>query len=434
MLTILLAANTVAPAIFGQAEQSTQPSSPAGVLTLGDAEALALQNHPQIASARLLAKASEKMITETRSGLFPTAYGNLTSVAADHATVLAAGALQTSSLSTRFAAGMGLSQMITDFGRTLDLVRSASLRAKAQSQTADDVRAQILLSVRQSYYQALAAEAVQNAANAALENRQLTLRQVTALAASNLKSTLDVNFAEVLVSEAELAVFQAENNVHESMARLSAAIGSASEIEFRLADQALPPPIAPSADDLVSMALQSRPDLKALESMDLASHQYAQAEKRLSYPVITLLGIAGETPEHDSTLHFDDYSAAGVNINIPLFNGRLYAARHAEADLRAQANDKNLENLKLDIARDVRIGWFEAETALRRLDVTSRLVAQANEALRLAQARYDNGLGSIVELNEAQLNQTSAQIASASAKYEYLSAVATLDYATGAIQ
>lgn len=323
----------MAPAVFAQAEQGTQPPSSGKLLTLQDAEALALQNHPQIASARLLAKASEKTITETRAGFFPTAYGNLTSVAADHATVLAAGALQTSSLSTRFAAGMVLSQLVTDFGRTLSLTRSASLRAKAQSQTADDIRAQILLRVRQSYYQALAAAAVQNAARAALENRQLTLRQVTALAASNLKSTLDVNFAEVLISEAELAVFQAETNVHESMAQLSAAIGSGSEIEFGLADEPLPPAIAPSADDLVNLALQSRPDLKALESTDLASHQYAQAEKGLSYPVITLLGIAGETPEHDSTLHVGDYSAAGVNVNIPLFNGRLYAARLLLVDI-----------------------------------------------------------------------------------------------------
>jgi outer membrane protein len=61
------------------------------------------------------------------------------------------------------------------------------------------------------------------------------------------------------------------------------------------------------------------------------------------------------------------------------------------------------------------------------------LLAQANEALRLAQARYDAGLGSIVELTQAQYTQTAAQIGAASAKYEYLNRRALLDYTTGAI-
>ena len=74
----------------------------------------------------------------------------------------------------------------------------------------------------------------------------------------------------------------------------------------------------------------------------------------------------------------------------------------------------------------MRVAWLDANDAFRRLDVTARMVAEANEALRLAQARYDNALGSIVELNQAQLNQTSAEIAAASAKYEYLSRRAAL--------
>jgi outer membrane protein len=62
------------------------------------------------------------------------------------------------------------------------------------------------------------------------------------------------------------------------------------------------------------------------------------------------------------------------------------------------------------------------------------MVAEANEALRLAQARYENALGSIVELNQAQVNQTAAEIAAASAKYEYLSRRADLNYAIGALR
>jgi outer membrane protein len=80
------------------------------------------------------------------------------------------------------------------------------------------------------------------------------------------------------------------------------------------------------------------------------------------------------------------------------------------------------------------VAWLEATTAFRRLDVTARLVAQAEQSLRLAQTRYDNGLGSIVELNQAQLSQVSAEIAAAGAKYEYLSRRAALAIVTGGLR
>jgi outer membrane protein len=90
--------------------------------------------------------------------------------------------------------------------------------------------------------------------------------------------------------------------------------------------------------------------------------------------------------------------------------------------------------LSVQIARDVR-RLAGCQRCFQRLDVTARMVAEANEALRLAQARYDNALGSIVELNQAQLNQTSAEIAAASAKYEYLSRRAlALNYAMGILR
>jgi outer membrane protein len=86
------------------------------------------------------------------------------------------------------------------------------------------------------------------------------------------------------------------------------------------------------------------------------------------------------------------------------------------------------------VARDVRVAWLNANDAFERLDVMDRLVAEAKEALRLAQARYDASLGSIVELSQAQLNQTTAEIGAAAARYTYLSRRAALDYAMGALR
>ncbi len=407
--------------------------SQSGTVTLSQLEALALQNHPQIAAAGLRADASTKIIGQAQSAFYPTLIGNVTgTLAADAGTATAAGNLTTSSISNRFATGGALLQMITDFGRTSALVRTAQFQAKAKSAATTETREQIVLSVRQAYFEVLGSEAVLKAAREALQNRQLTLRQITALQQSQLKSTLDVSFAAVLESEAELAVYRAENAVHENRARLGAAIGQQQTVDQPLADEPLPTPLDPNVEALVSLAEQQRPDLSALDAKRNAAHQFETAEKDLSEPAINLLGAAGEIPEHDHTLH-DNYAAAGVNISIPIFTGRLFENRRAEAALEAQANDKDVENLEVQIASEVREAWFEANDAFLRLDVTTRLVNQARDALRLAQDQYDAGLGSIVELNEAQLNETSAEIEAASAKYDYLNRRAELDYTTGSL-
>jgi len=402
-------------------------------LTLAQAEQIALRSHPRISSASLLAQATKSGITEARAPLYPILSGNFTSVAAEHSSTLAVGAVQTSSLYSRVAAGVSVSQLITDFGRTTSLAESAKLRASAQEQIVGNTRAAILIEVDQAYYQALAADTVLRVAQAVVDNRRLTLRQVQALAQSSLKSTLDVSFAEVAVSDAELGLFRAENDVQASRARLTAALGTAQTQRFELTDEPLPPTLEPDPEVVVGQALKQRPDLAALQLSRDAADRFAQAEKDLSRPTVSLIGVAGGLPATDPRLH-GIYSAAGVNVSIPILNGKLYAARQTEAELRAQAASKDVEDLAVQVSEQVRVAWLEANSAFRRLDVTARLVAQAEQSLRLAQTRYDNSLGSIVELNQAQLSQVSAEIAAAGAKYEYLSRRAALAFVTGALR
>ena len=402
-------------------------------LTLAEAEQMALRNHPRIGSANLAAQAAKSAVTEARAPLYPLLAGNFTGVGADHDTTLSAGAVQTSSLYSRVAAGVTVSQLVTDFGRTSNLAAAARLRSSAQEQIVANTRAAVLIEVDQAYYQALAADTVLKVAQAVVDNRRLTLRQVRALAQSSLKSTLDVSFAEVAVSEAELALVRAENDVQAGRARLNAALGTAQTETFELTDEPLPATLEPNPEAVVAQAIEQRPDLAALRLSRDAAHRFARAEGDLSRPTVSLMGVAGALPAADPRLR-STYSAAGVNVSVPIFNGNLYAARHSEAELRAEAVDKDVEDLTVQVSEQVRLAWLEANTAFRRLDVTARLVAQAEQSLRLAQTRYDNGLGSIVELNQAQLSQVSAEIAAAGAKNEYLGRRAVLSFVMGGLR
>lgn len=113
-----------------------------------------------------------------------------------------------------------------------------------------------------------------------------------------------------------------------------------------------------------------------------------------------------------------------------VFNGFLYTARAHEADLRSQAVRDRLSDLRNRISRDVRTSWLSANNAYQRLAVTQQLLEQAQLSLELAQARYKLGLGSIVELSQAQLQATQAEISNAQAGYDYRLANAVLRYET----
>jgi outer membrane protein len=401
-------------------------------LTLEQAESIAVANQPRLLAAQLRARASAERIRQARSGLLPTVQFNATgALVADTGTATAAGNITTSSLSDRFAYGGSLAQLVTDFGRTSALVNSTRDTAAAQNSLATLTRAQVRLNVREAFFRVLGAEAVLRAAKAAQSNRQLVSRQLGALAQSELRSTLDVNFAKVLESEADLAVVRAESEVAQERSRLATAMGALQPISAALTDVSPTGEGLPSApDDLQHQALKQRADLGAAQSEEKASKEFALSEKRLSYPSLNVLGAAGQIPYHDHTLH-DDYAAAGFNLSIPVFNGNLFAARRAEAELESQAKTRDTQELRLQVTEQVRDSWYRADEAFRSLDVTARLVAQSKEALRLAQDRYEAGLGSIVELNEAQLNETSAEISAADANYTYLARRAELDFAAG---
>ncbi len=417
------------PLVWAQGQDSAAPSQ---ALTLAQAEATALANQPRMLAAMQRARAVEEQIHETRSGYFPTIGFNATGVrVADPGTAIAAGNITTSSISDRFAYGGNLTQLVTDFGRTSALASQARDQAAAQQDMATLTHAQVRLNVRDAYYQVLGAEAVLRAAEAALANRQLVARQLTELAKSQLRSTLDVQFAEVLVNQTELAVVQAQSAVGQQRARLATAMGLQQPVSAALSDVApSSEPLPPALDDLLRQAQEQRADLGAAEEQQHAAERFAAAERRLSYPTLNVLAAAGQIPYHDYTLH-DSYAAAGFNLNIPVFNGGRFAAERAQAAHEATATAQDARQLSLEVSEQVRDAWYRASEAYQSIAVTDRMVSTSKEALRLAHDRYEAGLGSIVELNEAQLNETSAEIDAADAVYSYLARRAQLDFTTG---
>lgn len=402
-------------------------------LTLKQAEAIAVANHPQIKAASLTAAAAEQVTTEVRSAYYPVAYGNLTGVQAETGTRLAAGGLNNPIIFDRFASGLAVGQLLTDFGRTHRLSQSAGLRAGAEREGVVVTRADVLLLVDQAYFRTLRAQAVLTVAQETVKGRQTVADRVEALAKAKLKSGLDVSFAEVNLGQAKLLLVQAQNEIQAAYAELARTLGYSDGREFELAEEPLPPAPPPEVLPLVAQAFRERPELVRQRLAAQSAHSFAVAERDLWFPTISAAGNFGLVPVGDQQLR-SSYAAGGFNVTIPVFNGKLFSARYAEANLRAQAEDQRLLDLENGVAREVRVAWLDVNTAYQRLDLTAQILDQARQALDLADARYKLGLSSIVELEQAQLNQTQAAIDQASAKYDYAAKTASLNYALGLLR
>jgi outer membrane protein len=402
------------------------------MLTLKDAEAMALRNHPLVQAAALNAQAEEQISREVKSAYYPTASANLTAAGGlptDNSRV-EAGSLTAGRALNRYANGLEVDQLITDFGRTSNLVASSKLGARAASQAAQQTEQDVLLSVNRAYFGVLRAEALLKVAEETVKTRQILAQQITTLEKNQLKSMVDVAFAEVDLAKAKLQLVQAQSGEKAAYADLANALGLAAPQPFELVDEPLPsaPPGDPT--DLVAQALVNRPDLASARFTYDSAQKFARAERDLWMPTVSAVGVAGLAPAYQIPLA-DHYEAAGVNVNVPIFNGFLFSARHQEASLRAKAADQEARDLADRISRDVRVAWANAVSAYQNLDVTAQLLKQANLAFDLSQGRYKLSLASIVEVSQAQLNLTEAQVENTNAQYDFQIQQAIVAYQIG---
>ncbi len=407
-------------------------------LNLQDAEALALKNHPQVLAAQHAVSAMNQKIDETRAAYYPTLEGDVTGSQANPRARIGAGYLTDPSLFDRIGQGITLSQLITDSGRTPNLVATSRLQASAAAQTAQATEYDVLVHVNQAYFAALRAQALVKVGQETVAARQLLVDQVTALYNNKLRSELDVSFADVNLSQAKLLLLQAQDLVQSTAAELTRAIGGQQAATYRLEEQPLPPSPPANPEDLVAQAIAARPELASLQMSRDAAYRFENAEKDLSYPTASFVGVGGYIPYIDQLnlprVTPPEYEGVAVNVEIPILNGGLFRARRQEAHFRALEADQRLRDEAEAIARDVRTAWASSTTAYQRRDVTAELMREAALAKDLAQGRYSLGLSNIVELTQAQLNLTSAAIDDLNAKYDYQSAYATLQYTYGALR
>ncbi len=439
--SLLAAAVNPTPSRAQAAPSNQEPplvdaSTAAISITRTDAERLALKNNPRITASHLLALAAGQVTRETRSGELPQISAAITAEKAEDGGRIGAEGLTDSRLYTHAGTGGSLSQLITDFGHTRDLVATSKLQQKAQDQNALATGQDVLLATDEAFYRLLNAQSLLDVATATVAARSDVQNLTSALTKSALKSDLDLNIASADLSQAQLLELDAENGVAAARAALAAVLASPTDTLYHAVedsgDAPLPPPSPDSSAAINRSAQDQRPDLQALRLNAAADRKFASAQQLQHLPTVSALAMGGITPiAPDGVFVPNWYAAAGVNLSLPLFTGFRIDAQAQEARLRQQAAEKQAQDLSDNIARDVRVAVLNADTAFRRIAVADQFRKQTAQALALAQTRYKLGLSSIVELSQAQLQSTQAAVAAVNARYDYLLSLRSLDYARG---
>ncbi len=406
-------------------------------LTLDQAEALAVKNHPNILAADAEYLKAGQLTVEAKSAYYPSLNGEITGAQANADSRLGAGVLNDPRLFSHFGSGLSLSQLISDFGRTPNLVANSRFNAQARREDSRATRYDVIIGVDQAYYEVLLAQQLIKVSQQTVSSRQTVVDQISELAKNKLKSNLDLSLVQVNLGDAQLMLLRAKDRLAAAYAALAQALGSDQAIEYQLTDPARQPEPPNAPEPLIQDALKNRPEIASLNLQTQADEKMVNAERDLKRPTVALTADAGALPYIDAGNANPNiptgYEAAAVNVQVPIFNGHLFSARRQAAEYELQADRQRLRAVQERVAKDVRVAWAHVNTAFQAIGTTQQLLDQANMAADLAQGRYQLGLSSVVELTQAQLAQTQAQVENLDAKYEYQEAYAVLRYTLGVL-
>ncbi|MFZ0588895.1 MAG: TolC family protein [Bryobacteraceae bacterium] len=411
----------------------SQGTGPA--LSLQDAQAMALKNHPQVLASQAISLRAGQITRETQSAYYPILSGNITGAQANISSRLGAGVLNDPRLFNHFGSGLTLSQLITDSGRTPNLVSNARLQAQASQEDYQATRYDVILGLDQAYYEVLLAQQLVIVAQQTVATRQTVADQISELTRNKLRSQVDLSFAQVNLADAKLMLLRAQDRLQAAYAALGQALGTQQSIAYQLSDQPMPAEPPANPEPLIAQAFQNRPELASLRLQVQADQKLVYAERDLKRPTVSFNAVGGAlpyiNPGNANPNIPTGYESAAVNVSIPIFNGYLFTARRQAAEYQLQASNQRVRDLEDRVAQDVRASWARARTAFEAITAAQQLLTQANLSLDLAQGRYNLGLASIVELTQAQLGQTSAQVENLNVKYDYQEAYAALQYTLG---
>jgi outer membrane protein TolC len=371
-------------------------------LTLDSAIQLALKQNPAVASAQHEVAAAEARIKEARAGYFPQVGLNGIAKAGLSGATNALGlvGLPNSPFYRNFADSLNISQIGFDFGRTSHQVAFERRQRDAAAADLDTVKASVILQTKRAFYQVLRARRIEDAAQEIIASRELTLRQARIFYEAQFRSRVDVDLAQAGLAQAQRDQLKARTDRTLAETELDRALGLTQSMQYSLETPDLTPLKLEILSSAIDGAYHSRPELRSLTAEVGAARERVQVARSERRPLLRFAFSGGYA--RLSTLAVDQLTAGGAGLLLPLLTGGRLAEQLEEVEAEFQALQNREESLKQQIRYEVRAAWLKMHEALEALPLLQSEVTASRSAVRLASERYQERLGSAVELMAAQ--------------------------------
>jgi outer membrane protein len=412
--------------LFAVALVPAQQLSAAPSLTLEAALATARENHPQIIEAKANLNGAEARTGQALANYYPQI-----SIAADwsrgRSFLTPLESIRSTEVNTD---ALYLRQTIYDFGRTSGAVAATRGMREAADQALTLTRQDVALRVKNAFYLLLAAEKQVAAVRETVRAREAVNRQAQEFFKQGIRAKVDAARAEANYFTSKTGLIRAENNREIARVELANAMGIGSLGEgVPLAEQTSDALPLPDRSQAQQEALRQRAELQQLTALKTTASANLKSAKSSYLPILSGTASAGYADR--------DFPPAGrvwgvgLNLTVPLFSGFSSVEQVREANANLSAIEARQGNLKLQIVKEAESAWLSASEAAARRESTGKEVAAANESQSLAEGRYHEGVGSIIEVTDAQSQALDAQTANIQARYDYYISLARLDRAIG---
>ncbi len=413
-------------------------AAPARVLTLGEAQRVAQERQPQLRAARGNTQAAEGRVEQSRSGLLPQL-----SAAADYQRATSnflfrpgvtprSGATTSWSGVNIFDSSVTLSQLLWDFGQTSNRWRSTQASARA---TADQERStwlQVVLQVRVAFFNAVAFKELLAVARETLANQRNHLVQIEGFVKEGTRPPIDLSQARADFANAEVQVINAGNSYQRSKVLLNQAMGVEGPIDYDVTSEALPPQAGEDGalDPLLAAALEARPEIASATEQVKAQQLLIKSTRGAYAPSISAGATFVQATETGSN-YVGWNAAAGVTLTWNLFQGGLTIGTVHEAEGNLGFAAAQLDVLRQQVRVDVDQALLGIRAAKAALSSSRDALVAARQRLSLAEGRYQNGSGSVIELGDAQIAAANAAAQVVQTDFQLATARAQLLWALG---
>jgi outer membrane protein TolC len=398
-----------------------------GTLSLERAVSLALEHHPSLRAASANLRSAASGLTQAEASYFPSLSASATFSRTDGAFVFNPDFPPRNQTYNNYSTGFQLNQTIFDFGRTIGKVASGSQFVEAATQDAEAVRCAVIANTEIAYFGYLQAREVVLVNEEAVAQSDRHLREAKAFVSVGARAQFDVTRAEVDLANANVGLIRARNQLQLAKLQLDNAMGMHlgpyevhDSLSIRLFEISL--------DSAKALMFERRQELWAAKARVNANRSLVTAAWAQHLP--TLSGFGTWTWSNFDFPLFSRWNA-GVTFSLPLFQGFSVVAQVDQARANADAAEAALESLTESLLLETEQNYLGVREASERLLATSKLVEQAEQSLNLAERQYAAGVGSALEISDAQLTLSNARITRIQALYDYNSFLVRLQRSIG---